>query len=79
LVATGPSQTFAVIPESNNVSAAITYDIGKFEFGLYGNNLINGVGITNISRATYYQIYQPGSRINVARPRTIGIRAKVKL
>jgi outer membrane receptor protein involved in Fe transport len=79
LVATGPSQTFAVIPESNNVSAAITYDIGKFEFGLYGNNLVNGVGITNISRATYYQVYQPGSRINVARPRSIGIRAKVKL
>ena len=79
LVATGPSQTFAVIPESNNVSASITYDIGKFEFGLYGNNLVDGVGITNISRATYYQVYQPGSRINVARPRTIGLRAKVKL
>ncbi|MDB5576640.1 MAG: TonB-dependent receptor [Bradyrhizobium sp.] len=78
LVATGPSQTFAVIPESHNVSASLTYDIGKFELGVYGNNLANGVGTTNIGRATYYAVYQPGSRITVARPRTIGVRAKMK-
>ncbi len=78
LVATGPSQTFAVIPETHNVSASLTYDIGKFELGLYGNNLANGVGITNIGRATYYALYQPGSRNTVARPRTIGVRAKMK-
>ena len=78
LTATGPSQTFAVIPASNNVSASLAYDIGNFEFGVYGNNLVNGVNITNIGRATYYQLYQPGSRITVARPRTIGVRAKVK-
>ncbi len=78
LVATGPSQTFAVIPETHNLSAAVAYDFGPFELGLYGNNLVNGVNITNIGRATYYQVYQPGSRITVARPRTIGVRAKVK-
>jgi iron complex outermembrane recepter protein len=78
LVAIGPSQTFAVIPESHNLSAAINYDIGQFEFGVFGNNLANGVDVVNISRATYYQVYQAGSRITYARPRTIGLRAKVK-
>ncbi|MEG3125425.1 TonB-dependent receptor [Sphingomonas sp. GB1N7] len=78
LTSTGPSQTFAVIPESHNLSAAIAYDIGKFELGLYGNNLANGVGVVNIARATYYQVYQAGSRVTYARPRTIGVRVKVK-
>ncbi|WP_404366720.1 TonB-dependent receptor [Sphingomonas sp. MMS24-J45] len=78
LTATGPSQTFAVIPESHNLSASATYNIGNFEFGVYGNNLANGVTVTNIARATYYQVYQAGSRNTLARPRTIGLRAKVK-
>ena len=78
LTASGPSQTYAVIPESHNLSASIAYDVGQFEFGLYGNNLANGVGVVNIARATYYQVYQAGSRVTYARPRTIGVRAKVK-
>ncbi|PTS80961.1 TonB-dependent receptor [Sphingomonas sp. HMWF008] len=78
LTATGPSQTFAVIPESHNLSASATYNIGRFEFGVYGNNLADGVTVTNIARATYYQVYQAGSRNTLARPRTIGLRAKVK-
>jgi outer membrane receptor protein involved in Fe transport len=78
LVATGPSQTWAVIPESHNLSLSANYDIGRFEFGVYGNNLTDGVGIVNISRATYYQAYQAGSRVTYARPRTIGFRAKMK-
>ena len=78
LTATGPSQTFAVIPESHNLSASATYNIGQFEFGVYGNNLADGVTVTNIARATYYQVYQAGSRNTLARPRTIGLRAKVK-
>ena len=78
LVATGPSQNFAVIPETHNLSAAAAFDIGPFELGVYGNNLANGVGVVNVARATYYQVYQAGSRITYARPRTIGLRAKVK-
>ena len=78
LTATGPSQTFAVIPESHNVSASINYDIGPFEIGVFGNNLANGVDVVNVSRATYYQVYQAGSRITYARPRTIGLRGMVK-
>ncbi len=54
------------------------YDIGAFEFGVFGNNLANGVKVTDIARATYYQIYQAGSRVTYARPRTIGGRVKVR-
>ncbi len=78
LTRTGPSSTFAVIPETHNLSASAAYDIGNFEFGVFGNNLANGVAITNIQRATYYKIYQAGDRITYARPRTIGVRAKVR-
>lgn len=78
LTKNGPNSSYAVIPESNNVSASIAYDIGNFELGLFGNNLTNGVKITNVARATYYQVYQAGDRVTYARPRTIGFRAKVK-
>lgn len=78
LTQNGPSSTFAVIPATNNVSASITYDQGPFEIGLFGNNLTNGVKITDVGRATYYKLYQAGDRVNYARPRTVGLRAKVK-
>ncbi len=78
LVATGPSATFAVIPANNNVDASIAYDFGNYEIGIFGHNLTDGVKVTNIGRATYYQIYQAGSRVTYARPRTIGGRLSVK-
>ena len=78
LTKNGASSTFAKIPETHNVSISAAYDIGQFEFGLFGNNLANGVKVTNIGRATYYQSYQAGSVNTYARPRTIGVRAKVK-
>lgn len=77
LTKSGPSSTFAVIPAQNDFSASVAYDIGRFEFGLFGTNLSNGVKAVNISRATYYQVYQAGSRVSIARPRTVGVRAKV--
>ncbi len=78
LVATGPSPTFAIIPASENVSASVAYDIGRYEVGLFGNNLTDGVKVTDIQRATYYAAYQAGNRETVARPRTLGVRMKVK-
>ncbi|MDH7971968.1 TonB-dependent receptor [Sphingomonas sp. AR_OL41] len=78
LTRNGASSSYAVIPATNNVSASLAYDIGKFEIGVYGNNLFDGVKVTNVGRATYYKVYQAGDRITLARPRTIGIRAKVK-
>jgi iron complex outermembrane receptor protein len=77
LTRNGLNQSFAVIPETHNLSAAVTYNIGQFEFGVYGNNLANGVRVTDIARATYYQVYQAGSRVTLARPRSIGFRGKV--
>lgn len=78
LTAAGPNATFAVIPAQNNVSASIAYDFGRYEVGVYGNNLTDGVKITDIGQATYYALYQAGSRDTVARPRTVGLRMKVK-
>jgi iron complex outermembrane receptor protein len=78
LTKNGASSTFARIPETHNISISAAYDIGNFEFGVFGNNLANGVKVTNIGRATYYQIYQAGSVNTYARPRTIGGRVKIK-
>jgi outer membrane receptor protein involved in Fe transport len=78
LTPTGPNPVFAVIPTQNNVSAAAAYDFGRYELGLFGNNLADGVKITDVGRATYYALYQAGDRDTVARPRTVGLRLKVK-
>ncbi|HEY2661518.1 MAG TPA: TonB-dependent receptor [Caulobacteraceae bacterium] len=78
LTKNGLSQSFAVIPSSENVSASVAYDFGNYEVGLFGNNLTDGVKVTDIQRATYYAAYQAGDRETVARPRTIGARLKVK-
>ncbi|QUD87884.1 TonB-dependent receptor [Phenylobacterium montanum] len=74
----GASKTFAIIPATNNLSASLAYDLGNYEFGVFGNNLTDGVKETDIGRATYYAIYQAGDRATMARPRTIGARFKVK-
>lgn len=74
----GLSATFATIPSSNNVSTSAAYDFGRYEVGVFGNNLIDGVKVTNISRATYYAPYQAGDADTVARPRTVGVRFKAK-
>jgi hypothetical protein len=78
LIVTGPSSTYAVIPSQVNVGAALAYDIGRYEVGLFGNNLTDGAKVTDIARATYYAVYQAGDRITYARPRTVGVRVKVK-
>ena len=78
LVANGPNGGFAIIPAANDVSASINYDIGRYEIGIFGNNLTDGVKITDVGRATYYKLYQDGDRVTYARPRTVGARIKVK-
>ena len=83
LTATGPNELYAVIPSSVNVGLSAAYDIGRYEFGVFGTNLTNGVKITDIMPGTYYSLpygtpYQDGNRVTYARPRTIGARVKVK-
>ena len=76
LTKTGPSASYAVIPAQNNVGASVAYDFGRYEIGLFGTNLTDGVKVTDITRATYYAAYQAGNFQSVARPRTIGVRLK---
>jgi outer membrane receptor protein involved in Fe transport len=76
LTPNGPNARFAEVPSAKDLSASITYDWGRYEFGLFGTNLLNEVEVTDVSRATYYKIYQAGDRVSLARPRTIGARVK---
>jgi outer membrane receptor protein involved in Fe transport len=78
LTRTTPSTSFAIIPPTHNVSASLAYDFQTYEIGLYGNNLIDGVKVTDIARAGYFALYQAGDAYTVARPRTVGIRLKAK-
>ncbi len=78
LVATGPNALYSTIPSSVDVSASAAYDIGRYEFGIFGENLTDGVKVTDVGVATYYAVYQAGARVTYARPRTIGARIKVK-
>jgi outer membrane receptor protein involved in Fe transport len=78
LTKTGASQTFAIIPASNDVNASVAYTFGKYEIGVYGTNLTNGLKVINIARPTYYGNYVAGNLETVARPLTIGVRIKTK-
>ena len=68
--------TIREIPKSDNLSASITFAINQWEVGLYGQNLSNGTRILSVSPNGYPGV-QPGDSITWARPRTIGLRAKI--
>jgi iron complex outermembrane receptor protein len=68
--------TIREIPKSDNLSASITYAVNKWEVGLYGQNLSNGTRIIGVSPNGYPGV-QPGDAITWARPRTVGLRAKI--
>ena len=78
LTKTGNSQTFAIIPASNDVNASAAYTFGRYEVGVYGTNLTNGLKVTNIGRPTYYANYVAGNIDTIARPLTVGVRLKAK-
>jgi outer membrane receptor protein involved in Fe transport len=77
---TGTSEGFAIIPPSHDVNASAAYDFGRYEIGIYGTNLTNGLKVINIgkSSATYYAPYIAGNLETIARPLTVGVRMKVK-
>jgi iron complex outermembrane receptor protein len=75
---TGPNGGFAIIPPSHDVNASAAYDFGRYEIGIYGTNLINGVKVTNIVRPSYYQPFVDGNYETLARPLTVGLRLKAK-
>ncbi|WP_296599667.1 TonB-dependent receptor [Phenylobacterium sp.] len=78
LTPNGPNARYAVIPAAKDLSLSLAYDWDRYEFGLFGTNLTNDVKVTDVSRATYYKIYQAGDRVTLARPRTIGARIKAR-
>jgi hypothetical protein len=64
------------IPKSDNLSAAITYAMKQWEIGLFGQNLTNGTRIILVSPNAFPD-FQPGDAVTWARPRTVGVRAKM--
>jgi hypothetical protein len=57
----------------------MNYDVGRYQIGVFGNNLTNGVNVTNIAKEIgYVGTDQAGDHETIARPRTVGMRLKVK-
>jgi outer membrane receptor protein involved in Fe transport len=75
---TGTNTGFAIIPPSHNVNASASYAWDRYEVGIYGTNLINGLRVTNIAKPTYFANYEAGYAETIARPLTIGVRLKTK-
>ncbi len=64
------------IPSSRMLNASITYVLPRWEAGVYGTNLTNDLLISSILPNTFAP-YQPGDRVFVGRPRTVGMRFHV--
>jgi len=64
------------IPSSTVFNASITYVRGTWELGLFGRNLTDAHIVTSADRNTF-GAFQPGDTYWYARPRTVGIRARV--
>ncbi len=63
------------IPAYETANASITYETGQWELGLFGTNLNNSRMISLVSRSRPSAI---ADRYFYGRPRTIGVRAKVR-
>lgn len=66
------------IPSSTVLNAAITYVHGAWELGLFGRNLTDAHIVTSADRNNF-GVFQPGDTLFYARPRTVGIRARVNM
>ncbi len=64
------------IPNSTVLNAAVTYVRGSWEVGLFGRNLTDAHMVTSANRNTF-GAFQPGDTYWYARPRTVGLRARV--
>jgi len=75
---TPSSSSYRVIPASDSLSAAVTYRIGRWEYGVFGDNLTNGTRIVDYDRyPSLAGSQEPGDRVYYARPLTVGLRSKV--
>jgi outer membrane receptor protein involved in Fe transport len=64
------------IPASNVVNTAVTYDVGRWEVGLYARNLTNEHVVTT-AVANQNGPLQPGDAYYYAPPRIVGLRVRV--
>ena len=71
-IPTVPAMSFAELESFTLVNAAVTWDAGKYRVSLFGDNLGNERGETQVTTASFYGDRDQGW--GVIRPRTIGIR-----
>jgi outer membrane receptor protein involved in Fe transport len=64
---------YRTLPDVRDLDSAITYKRPRWQIGLFGSNLTNGLKVIN-NGATVPGSLQPGDTLFYARPRTIGVR-----
>ena len=75
----GKNTGYIRIPRAVDLTASATYEIGQYEIGLFGNNLTNGTKeVGRANKPAYIGTFQNGNDVTYARPRTVGVRVKVK-
>jgi hypothetical protein len=71
-IPTVPFMSYAELDSFTLVNAAVTWDTGKYQVSLFGDNLGNERGETQVTTASFYGDRDQGW--GVIRPRTFGIR-----
>jgi outer membrane receptor protein involved in Fe transport len=69
------SSSFAQIPSTKSLNAAVAYEIGHFEVSVFGNNLTNARNIEHIQSVPTGSL-APGNDLAYDRPRTVGLRLR---
>jgi iron complex outermembrane receptor protein len=64
---------YRTLPDVRDLSLAITYKKPRYQVGLFGSNLTNGLKVIN-DQAVVPGSLQPGDTLFYARPRTVGVR-----
>jgi outer membrane receptor protein involved in Fe transport len=64
---------YRTLPDVRDLDAAITYKKSRYQVGVFGSNLTNGLKIINDGAAVPGSL-QPGDTLFYARPRTVGVR-----
>ncbi|MEI9963455.1 MAG: hypothetical protein WDM92_00800 [Caulobacteraceae bacterium] len=64
------------VPSATLLNAAVTYRWDRYAIGVFGDNLTDSKNISQID-AQSGGTYQPGDKLALGRPRTVGVRARV--
>jgi outer membrane receptor protein involved in Fe transport len=66
---------YRTIPAQNRLNAEVTYNMGQWQIGLFGNNIGNWSKVVNVN-AIIPGSQQPGDTVFYTRPMTVGLRLK---